>query len=320
MKNQKHKIDWLNIPGYKGETWNPVVGCEKISEGCENCYAEKMAIRQTAMGTMKYIGTIKDKKWTGHIGVDYTELDKPLQWRKPRVIFVCSMGDLFHKDVELAIINMVLNRIEVAPQHLYIILTKRPERMKEVISALPETLPNLWLGVTAENQQSANERIPILLDTPAAKRLVSIEPMLGAIDFDLGCIEEGFHHALDGQTFCPGMNEPIRSKKLDWVIVGGENGHKARPMHPLWAIKALEQCKKAGTPFFFKGWGEWNDITHGYEYINSKPPNSFPIHTFGSGYTSLDVYKVGKKNSGNLLNGKFYHEFPIQKENIKRTY
>ncbi len=248
------KIDWTD------ESWNPVVGCSKVSPGCINCYAERMAARQAAMGNENYccvvwskaIQQTENKKgWNGKTVCIESKLTEPLPWRKPRKIFVCSMSDLFHKSVPFEFIDEVFTIISACQQHTFQILTKRPEVMNEYIDGLyaglckfhkgePFQWPfkNVWLGVTAENQEMADKRIPILLQTPAAKRFVSVEPMLGAID-----INQDYY----GGKFWGDM--------LDLVICGGETGPGARPMDLDWARNLRDQCDQCGIPFFFKNVG-----------------------------------------------------------------
>ena len=231
------KIEWCK------ETWNPVVGCTKVSEGCTNCYAERMAYRLACMGRKPYTdgvvagegedGGAMRGRWTGKIGIaaGSTWL-KPLHWKKPRMIFVCSMGDLFHANVFGIEIWTVLEMVRRCPRHTFLFLTKQPANLRGFLKwyydheTIESPIPNLWLGVTAENQEAADERIPILLDTPASVRFISHEPSLGALNPDL-----------DG---------------IDWVICGGESGPGARPMHPDWARSLRDQCQAAGVPFFMK--------------------------------------------------------------------
>lgn len=177
----KSKIEWLD----GGASWNPITGCTPISEGCLNCYAKTMA-ETRLRGMFGY-----DQEDPFKVTLHEDKLNQPLEWKRPRKIFVCSMGDLFHNDVPTEWINKVFRVIQIAKQHTFIVLTKRPVRMQQYIKsvnkcrACPENdvpFPNLWLGVTAENQHTADERIPILLDTPAAKRFVSVEPMLEAMN------------------------------------------------------------------------------------------------------------------------------------------
>jgi protein gp37 len=242
------KIEWCT------ETWNPIVGCTKISPGCDNCYAEKMATRLAGMAIKnvvpdtigKYVKVIKGRKWDGTVAFDEITLTKPLKWKKPRLIFVCSMGDLFHENVKENWIDQVIDVIEHCPQHTFIILTKRPVSMKEYFQDNHfygwEIPKNIWLGVTAENQMRANERIPILLSIPAAKRFVSVEPMLTKINLI------NVYQTQD-------QNEHKQLGYIDWVICGGESGPGARPIDPEWVRFIQVQCKVAEIPFFFKGWG-----------------------------------------------------------------
>ena len=297
------KIEWGD------ETWNPITGCSKISEGCQNCYAERMSKRLAGR-----FGYPADKPFKVTLHED--KLDEPLKWRKPRRVFVCSMGDLFHENVpDKAIIDVLSVIAECEYQklnHVFMILTKRPGRMLELFTngtihndvwvqtsrgcnAEPSLwpLPNLWLGVTVENQQRADERIPILLQIPAAKRFVSVEPMLGSVDltFDAGT----------GQ----GLRDSFFSYGLDWVICGGETGPGARPMHPDWVRSLRDQCTAAGTPFFFKSWGNW-------VAPSQMPGNTYrEIVDFGSGIGITDnQLGVGKKRAGRLLDGREWNQYP----------
>ena len=225
------RIEWTHIPGYKGETWNPITGCSPVSAGCENCYAERIS---------KRFG------WPWGSPVFHPErLDQPSRRKKPRAIFVCSMGDLFHEEVYLTWLDFISDVMRENPRHLFLVLTKRPARMQEMMKRIWTRdehtyfnwpLPNLWLGVTAENQKTADERIPILLEIPAAKRFVSVEPMLEAIDL-----------SGHGSVHCPDAIGLV-----DWIICGGESGPKARPMKWEWAANLLGQCEEAAVPFFMK--------------------------------------------------------------------
>jgi len=256
----KHKIGWLNIPGYKGETWNPVVGCSKVSAGCENCYAEAMAKRLKSMGLPQYQDVVDDNGWTGVVAEVQGTLRKPLHWKKPRAIFVCSMGDLFHESVSESAIDWVYTTMAQAYQHIFIVLTKRPQRAvkwyrkRGFTVEYYEPFPNVWLGVTAENQETANKRIPDLLKVPAAVRFVSVEPMLGAVDLlSIPYNSLGALHKMNALNGYGGWGDYDRNKyKLDWVICGGESGPHARPMNPDWARDLRDQCKAAGVPFFMK--------------------------------------------------------------------
>ena len=262
-------------------TINPCFGCSPVSEGCRNCYAARMAHRSGELTA----GTVKDGRWTGKINRFQERMDQAFLWRKPRRIFVGSMTDLFHEEIPNYFLDEVFQFMAVAKQHTFLLLTKRPERARQYIVGMsnarfdrdrmlydprtrgpvlafsnrPWPLPNVWHGVTAENQAMADERIPILLDTPAAKRFVSVEPMLGPVD--LTCInypdavdhEVGLLDALRGMSCDDDPTHPA----LDWVIAGGESGPHARPMHPDWVRSLRDQCKAARVPYFFKQWGEW---------------------------------------------------------------
>ncbi len=247
------RIEWAD------ETWNPMTGCTPVSEACEHCYAERMARRFKPCATC-------EENWRDECDVCDPEyyfapifhpdrLDKPLHWKKPRRIFVNSMSDLFHEAFTDEQIRDVIDVAIRAPQHTHIVLTKRPERMASVMAwycdqTRDAPLPNLWLGVTAETQQRADERIPILIDTPAAVRFVSLEPLLGPVDLRSVVFYDGDHlgHTLRNLGYDTG---------LDWVIIGGETGPGARPMQPEWALDVYRQCKAAWVPFFWKQAGKW---------------------------------------------------------------
>lgn len=274
-----HKISWLNMPGYKPETWNPIIGCSKVSPGCDNCYAEKMAIRLSYMPNKQlasdYQLTLmpnsenKPSGWNGHTIFRNEYLLQPKRWKTPRMVFVCSMSDLFHENNDFETIEKVYDTMHSNHQHIFIVLTKRPERMYKFWAWLLDkvaglgiqdvsstTKDNVWIGVTAENQEQANKRIPILLQIPAAKRFVSIEPMLAPVI--LKCVQDNYmQDFLTGEFAGEGFNDIGYAAKLDWVICGGESGSKARLMHPDWVRSVSDQCKYAGTPFFFKQWGTW---------------------------------------------------------------
>ena len=241
----KSKIEWLD----GGASWNPITGCTPISEGCANCYAKTMA-ETRLRGMFGY-----DKENPFKITYHFNKLDQPLKWKKPRKIFVCSMGDLFHKDVPTGLILDIFGVITGADQHTFLILTKRPERMKsfmEYINRFRTTpLKNVWLGVTAENQRTADERIPILLDTPAAKRFVSVEPMLEEIDLNLFRNDRSTY-VMSKVNHHPGYECTGQRSFVDWVICGAETGQNSRPMDLKWARDLRNQCAEANVPFFFK--------------------------------------------------------------------
>ncbi len=250
----KSKIEWCEA------TWNPVYGCTPISAGCKNCYAKEWHNR------------FKGGDFSVKIRAD--KLVEPVKKKRPTRYFVGAMTDIFHKDVPCGFLLHIFYVMAACPQHTFLILTKRPERMKEFISSFPiliyeikkpdgtsggtQTqklpLPNVWLGVTAENQEMADQRIPILLDTPAAHRFVSVEPMLGPVDLTFPCQFE--HEENEGYGV-----EAL--KGLDWVICGGESGRNARPIDPDWVLDLRYQCAEVGTPFFFKQWGGKNKAKSG---------------------------------------------------------
>lgn len=240
-------IEWTDA------TWNPVAGCAIITPGCTNCYAMRMAARLDAMGVDKYAGLTRKSGnryiWTGKIRLDPASLDIPLRWRKPRKIFVNSMSDLFHDEVPADFVAKVWDVMRSTPQHTYQILTKRPERMRAVLTALDmPVLPNVWLGTSVEDA-AVLKRLDDLRATPAAIRFVSFEPLIGSV---AGADLTNIH----------------------WAIVGGESGPRSRPMLAEWVEEIRIRCALAGTAFFFKQWGgknkkaagrlldgrEWNDL------------------------------------------------------------
>jgi protein gp37 len=317
-----------NIP-WCDETLNPIAGCTKISPACDHCYAEKMAYRLAGMTAgksgkehifEKYERTIDGQgRWTGKVSLDISEMDKAKKWKKPKRIFVVSMGDLFHESVPFDFIVKVFDRMQQLPRHTFQVLTKRPARMLEFcgnygIGSGNEWPVNIWAGVTAENQERADERIPVLLRIPAAKRFVSIEPMLSSIDLQ-GPLDQRDRNYLG----CPcGGNICSKAAKLDWVIVGGETDPGARPMHPEWARGLRYQCQDASIPFFFKGFGDW------LPYRDNGP---LPFHCsyvgldgkvrVGDAETDFDAC-MGKRlkgeDKGRLLDGRTWEEFPEDEE------
>lgn len=322
------KIEWAE------ETWNPITGCSPVSAGCKNCYARRMATRLRGR-----CGYPANDPFAVTLHPD--RLEQPLRWRKPRRVFVCSMGDLFHEDVPdefIARIWWIMGQcagyLDTTRyrEHTFLALTKRPQRMKKWLDGWgdddtrrcwiesfgavydwmsgpkywPAVLPNVWLGVTAENQETADERIPILLKIPAAVRFVSVEPMLGPIDlmsvrFDRHTrmnVLEGCGTSL--KSHCQAMPN-VFCKKLDWVICGGESGPGARPMHPDWARSLRDQCRDAVIPFFFKQWGEWT----------TQYPQGVNMASREMAYSHGETfYRVGRKAAGRLLDGREWSEYP----------
>lgn len=236
------KIEWTD------KTWNPVTGCTKISAGCANCYAEIMSRRLCAMGQHKYRNSFK-------LTIHEDALKEPLNWKKPYMVFVCSMSDLFHEEVPFEFIDQVLETMRATPQHTYQVLTKRASQMATYFAdrVIPE---NVWVGVTVDIA-SSKERIDYLRHIDAPIRFLSCEPLLE----DLGELD---------------------LEEIDWVIVGGESGSRARPMKPEWVLSIKKQADKQGSAFFFKQWGTWDS----------------------------DGIKRNKKVNGKLINGKVYQAMP----------
>lgn len=266
------KIEWTEA------TWNVVTGCSVISPGCTHCYAMRLAGTRLRNHPSR-VGLTVDSKagpvWNGKVRFNEGWLLQPLQWRRPRMIFVCAHGDLFHESVPDEWIDRVFAVMALAPQHTFQVLTKRAERMRDYFGrsfedqalrdafiegaaqsiyaarsgedpsawlAIHMPLPNVWLGISAEDQRRADERIPHLLATPAAVRWVSLEPLIGPLD-------------LRSRGWVPNLGRP-EPPYLDWVVVGGESGPRARNMENAWAADLLDQCKRGGVSFFMKQMAE----------------------------------------------------------------
>lgn len=258
----KSKIEWTDA------TLNPVVGCTKIAAGCKNCYAERMAVRLKAIAEndlrkksiQAYANVIGDiglnQGWNGNVVCRESELEQPLHWRKPRMIFVCSMSDLFHEKVLYSFQVKVFQSMEEAEQHTFQVLTKRPKRMLGFMekayrnSTEKPYLDNVWLGVSCSTQADADKNIPIALQIPAAVRFVSLEPLLGPIDLDNMCRCPAGPPA-KGEIVGSALREGPNGK-LDWVIVGAESGPKRRECKLEWVRSIVNQCKDAGVPVFVK--------------------------------------------------------------------
>lgn len=239
------KIEWTEA------TWNPITGCSVVSPGCTNCYAMRLAGTRLQHHPSR-AGLTRDTKagpaWTGEVRFNEEWLDQPLRRRRPRMIFVCAHGDLFHEAVPDEWIDQAFAVMWMAEQHTFQVLTKRPARMRSYLQRRLQTsfkpaLPNVWLGVSAEDQARADERIPILLDTPAAVRWLSAEPLLGAIDLD--------------RVFPSRSPEPPRDweQELDWVVIGGESGKGARAVWMPNVRRLVRQCRAAGVATFVKQLG-----------------------------------------------------------------
>lgn len=324
---ENSKIEWTDA------TWNPITGCSVVSPGCTNCYAMRLAGTRLQHHPSRK-GLTRDTKagpvWTGEVRLNAEWLDQPLRWSRPRMIFVCAHGDLFHESVPDAWIDQVFAVMAAAHWHTFQVLTKRADRMAhylrehgapaaerwvaaswelaKTMSALkrvgwswagegmPWPLPNIWPGVSAEDQARADERIPHLLATMAAVRWVSAEPLLGPIMLSGERPDQGWNWLTGDAYEVDATPPPSRwsgntGRRIDWIVAGGESGPGARPMHPDWARSLRDQCAAAGVAFHFKQWGEWEpgdgDTPHGQQF-----------------------YKVGKARAGRLLDGREHNEFP----------
>lgn len=400
-------IEWTDA------TWNPITGCTLVSEGCRHCYAAQLAATRLknhpSRQGLARVNAAGEAKFTGEVRFNDQWIADPLRWKRPRRIFVCAHGDLFHEDVPDEWIDRVFAVMALAPQHTFQVLTKRTERMQKYVLGIdcdgarrfavadaaeqiannfsiwdghgyrlwdgyagkawdmrvtrvlqnpPWPLPNVWLGTSIEDQATADSRIPDLLDTPAALRFVSAEPLLGPVD--LTHIQDGVdddfsdcgghpdpHYPIDsvgwGRTdaltgyywsttqtpdgVVDRANEQvvIYQPTIDWVICGGESGPHARPMHPDWARSLRDQCSAAGVPFFFKQWGEWvsildreqNDpdwrLDYSQRYADTQKTQRWLNLNGGSGFHGERfqvMARVGKKFSGNVLDGKIWNQMP----------
>lgn len=240
----KTKIEWTE------ETWNPTTGCDKVSSGCRNCYAEVMANRLKAMGAAGYENGFQ-------FSIMPERLNQPLKKKKPTKYFVNSMSDLFHEKMPVNFLDQIFSVIAATPQHIYQILTKREERMSSYLSKKKSIPRNIWLGVTVEDTRSGLPRIEKIRNINASIKFLSIEPLLE----DLGEMD---------------------LSNIDWVIVGGESGAKARPMREEWAVNIQQQCEKQDVAFFFKQWGAWG----------------------------ADGIRRNKKRNGRTLLGQEWSEYP----------
>lgn len=315
-------IEWADA------TWNPIIGCTKVSAGCDNCYAIRTAHRMTNNPNLKistaYAGTELNGDWTDQINLLPDRLDIPLRWRKPRRIFVNSQSDLFHKNVPDEFIARVFAVMAAAYTHTFQVLTKRPARMRSLLSSpefvdlfdreycrIPDWAPrwpdndwmpaghndhlsqgplsNVWLGTSVEDQKWADIRIPLLEGTPAAVRFLSLEPLLGPVDLSAWVMPHSAEcKASDEPPWC--VCSPPVFERIGWVIVGGESGPGARAMNPNWVRSLREQCVAAGIPFHFKQWGEWAPAEVDTEF------NS--------------VTRVGKRSAGRVLDGRTWDQYP----------
>lgn len=374
------KIEWTQRPGTIGATMNALVGCQKVSEGCRNCYAISVAHVRAGnplpVMQEKFGGTTKREGgktlWTGKVTLSEEALLAPLKAKKPRTYFVNAMSDLFYEGVPDEWIDRHFAVFALCPEHTFIVLTKRPARMREYLDSVEPWnrisciasamntgrdytfvsagngalfLANVWMGVSVEDQKTADERIPLLLQTPAAVRFISAEPLLGAVDLTAldahaysraaghqpsqdelledwrySCLATGDYYALhaDGYKTCGDGN--VRETKLDWVICGGESGPGARPMHPDWARSLRDQCVAAVVPFFFKQWGEWHPTTRDANGELAMPHADWsqiplaalrkPGCAFGRSDEEQLCLRIGKKAAGRLLDGVEWKQFP----------
>jgi protein gp37 len=296
------KIEWTDA------TWNPITGCT-------HCYAARLAATRLkdhpSRKGLARLNAAGAAKFTGEVRFNEQWLAQPLHWKKPRRIFVCAHGDLFHESVYAEWIDKVFAVMALAHWHTFQVLTKRANlarnycsavttpqhvwktasKMRDTIDALafnraewggntPWPLANVWLGTSVENQARADERIPDLLATPAATRFVSAEPLLGPVDLNkLWRTNNELWHGRSGKIWCAGAgsidSETFQCPKIDWVIVGGESGPNARPMHPGWAMSIRDQCKAASIPFHFKQWGGARSKSGG-RLLDGIEHNGFP--------------------------------------------
>lgn len=349
--SDKTSIEWTRSDdGTPGATWNPIRGCRRVSEGCRHCYAERVAARFSGPG-QPYEGlaemTPSGPRWTGAVRLIENVLNQPLQWKRPRRIFVNSMSDLFYEGLTDDDIWRIFAVMAAASQHTFQILTKRAERMQTFLSD-PEArykldgacdalagrmgwchadnwlwpLSNVWIGISVEDQRTADERIPHLLKTPAAIRWISAEPLLGPVNL---------MPYLDG---------------LDWIVAGGESGPEARPVHIEWLRSLRDQCQKAEVAFFFKQWGEYipriqisefgsapyNPSLWGWrvreEWLSKIKNKDWGCLDINGNYLretttwngnqnepeddyEITVYRVGKVIAGRSLDGQEWNEYPV---------
>lgn len=265
------KIEWAT------DTCNPIIGCSKCSPGCDHCYAERMANRIAGTGNENYRKVITDGKWNGNTVFVEKELKK-LSSGKNKIIFVCSMSDMFHESVRYDWLKKIamaqINIVDAIYYRYYVWLTRRPRKMNDFVNRFYGDLgaqSNVWGMVTVCNQQEADEKIPVLLNTPFMVRGLSIEPMLERINLNL--------------KFTFGIH---------WVIVGGESGPGARQMKPEWVRSIRDQCKAAGVPFFFKQWGDYKNLL----FVNRTNMR-------------LAGWNPSMKKGGRVLDGKIHEEYPI---------
>ncbi len=360
--SDKSAIEWLTgKDGTRGSTWNPIrarnletgaIGwhCEHASEGCRNCYAEKTNRGFFQLGTrLPYVPLARAKV---EIFLDEKTLLQPLHWKRPRKVFPCSMTDWAGRWVSDDWMDKLLAVAALCPQHTFLFLTKRADRLLEYLAtdqvdqeerqcAIGEQafnltgtlmsgepscgedfmymewpLPNVWIGVSIEDQKTADERIPKLIQMPAAVRFISAEPLLGPVDLSRWIMPFEISRDENGSD----LGSASGGSDIDWVIVGGESGPHSRPMHPDWARSLRDQCVAAGVSFFFKQWGGWVPIAT--PRMKARIGTTLLIHPDGrTAPANWDdvmtsrgevwaVERVGKKAAGRLLEGREWNEYP----------
>lgn len=336
-------IEWTHRPGTRGKTWNPVRGCSKVSEGCRNCYAMGIAARFSGDNpktgkplAYKGLAVMKESgpAWTGKVVLVPEALSEPLRTKAPTTYFVNSMSDLFHEGLSDETIAAVFGVMAACPQHTFQVLTKRAERMARwfewvsrdqdpgvtcaeyaagqgapithAVVGAPWPLPNVWMGVSVEDQATLDQRAPELAKVPAVVRFWSYEPALGEIDPR------------------PYLLVP---RWVDWVIAGGESGRGARPMHPTWVRSLRNHLAEAGVPFFFKQWGAWapGEKTEGPSWADTYQGKKIQpeqcrwmwpdgrTEPLGAGRYDREAVlmnRIGKKAAGRLLDGREWNQFP----------
>lgn len=339
----KTGISWTD------STWNPIRGCSRVSAGCTGCYAETVANRFKGEG-QPYEGLVDHNgRWNGTVRVVESAMDQPLRWQRQRRIFVNSMSDLFHANLAVEDIADVFAIMALAHWHTFQVLTKRSARMREILNDpafreivrerwasmaltknqldrghphhMPWPLPNVYLGVSVEDQRVIH-RVADLVETPAVLRFLSCEPLISSVDLSgfLGecrCNVEAMEGAGQHAPSCPAT----RPRPIGWVIVGGESGANARPMHPDWARSLRDQCQDAGVPFFFKQWGEWvprmRDDGAPFSTLAAHNRDRLvdsdgDIHCTKevAGPSAVPMSRVGKHAAGSLLDGVDHKAFP----------